>query len=302
MGAWEAALDAAGITDPGLRADYTRQRVLVAAFKPADFLALRLLLPPALLPHVVAAVAFGHHTDTVVDTGSVDDRTAAYARWEKTVGEALDTGGSDDPIMRPLLRTMRAFPVLRPHVEDFLAGVLVDLEFDGFATEADYQRYVDAYSLPFFMSLACLLAPDGDPAGYRAGCRSYIDGAQRLDFVNDLAEDLAGGRLTLPLETLRRHGVAPADLTAGTNLAAVAELIRDQLEIARRDLADSRQVVALVPPAVRPVVGALIDLEELTLDAALARGAGLLRGSVEPSKPAAVRLLLRAWWRARRAR
>ncbi|WP_329536705.1 hypothetical protein OG568_49605 (plasmid) [Streptomyces sp. NBC_01450] len=40
------------------------------------------------------------------------------------------------------------------------------------------------------MVVAALLGPDGHQAAYRAACRTYIDASQRLDFVNDLAEDL----------------------------------------------------------------------------------------------------------------
>ncbi|GGO90609.1 phytoene/squalene synthase family protein [Wenjunlia tyrosinilytica] len=307
MSTWSRALDAAGITDPALRDDYTEQRVLVAGFKRSAYVAARLLLPRPLVPHVIAATAFMHRSDNVLDEGPLDERTAAYAAWEKQVREGLDTGGSDEPVIRALLHTMTAHPRLRGHVEDYLTTAAADLDFTGFATEADYQAYVDAYSLPAFMLVAGLLAPrDGDgpggSEGYREACRTYIDASQRLDFVNDLAEDLRDGRLTLPEEALAHHGVTRADLESAKDTDGTRALIREALDKARRTLDVSRGLVDRTPPAGRPLVRALIRLDDLTLAAARAEGAGLLRASASPSAPSALRVLAREYLRARRLR
>lgn len=302
MSAWNQALDAAGIRDPGLRADYTRQRELAARFKRSAYLAARMLLPGPLFPHVVAATAFMHHSDNLLDSGPKDERAAAYAEWEKLVREGLAGGDSGHPVIRPLLHTSTAFPRLRGHVEEYLLTARADLEFAGFATEADHQAYIDQYSLPAFMLVACLLAPQGDAADFRAGCRTYIDASQRLDFVNDLAEDLADGRLTIPRETLERCGVTREDLEQARDLPGTRELITFVLGQARTTLAASQRLAGLVPAQGRPLVRALIALDELTLTAATRKGAGLLKGSARPSVPGAVRVLLREYAQARRMR
>ena len=69
MGMWANRLDAAGIHDPQLRDDFTRQRSLVARYKRAAYLAVLLLLPRPLAPHMIAATAFMHHTDNLLDHG-----------------------------------------------------------------------------------------------------------------------------------------------------------------------------------------------------------------------------------------
>ncbi|MFD0381609.1 squalene/phytoene synthase family protein [Streptomyces stramineus] len=238
MHPWGRTLTAAGIQSPQLRDDYTRQCALVSAYRRHAYAAVRLLLPTALTPHVIAATAFMHHTDTLLDQGPAEARAdGTFTEWEKDVRDGLATGESGHPVLRPLLHTVSAHPRLRGHVEEFLAGAPMDRDFTGFATEADYQAYVDAYSLPAFMLIACLLlATDADPAESRALCRAYIDGSQRLDFVNDLAEDLCDGRLTLPEETLERHGVSRADLTRGHDTPGTRALLADLLARARRDL------------------------------------------------------------------
>ncbi|MFI9203240.1 phytoene/squalene synthase family protein [Streptomyces sp. NPDC053048] len=301
MYTWDRTLTIARIDKPRLRRDYTRQRAHVAAYRRPAYLAVRLLLPPALVPHVIAATAFMHHTDNLLEEGEAASGTSAEeARvlWEKEVREALATGGSEHPVLRPLLHTVTLHPRLRGHVEEFLDGASLERDFAGFSDEADYQRYVDAYSLPAFMLIACLLLhPDADPAAARELCRAYIDGSQRLDFVNDLAEDLRDGRLNLPAEVLARYGVTRADLEHGRDIPGARRLLRALLEQARHDLLGSRGLPRLAPPGHRAFVRAAITLEVLTADAALDRGARLLHGSARPSVPALLRLLLREYGR-----
>ncbi|MFJ9519948.1 phytoene/squalene synthase family protein [Kitasatospora sp. NPDC101801] len=300
MGRWERALDAAGVHDPGLRADYGRQRRQVAAYKREVALATGLLLPGTTVPHVIAAAAFMHRTDTLLDSGPPANRREASARWAHEVSEALATGRSDDPEIRPLLHTVGAHPVLRDRVADYLGAAATDLDFTGFATEEDYQRYVDGYSLPAFLVVATLLGPDGDQAAFRAACRTFIDASQRLDFVNDLAEDLTDGRLTIPAQTLEQHGVTRADLEHARAVPPVLNLLADQLDLVDRTLAEGAAVVDLVPAAHRPMVRCLVGVDRLTSAAARAAGSALLRGPASPAKPAALRLLGREYLRARR--
>jgi phytoene synthase len=302
VGGWERALDAAGIRDSRLRDDYGRQREQVTRYRREAAMAVQLLLPPALVPHVIAATAFMHRTDTLLDSGPVGERKAAFAAWEREVTAGLAAGVTDDPELRPLLHTVAAHPMLADRARDFLATATTDLDFTGFATEADYQRYLDDYSLPAFMVVATLLGPAGDQSAYRAACRTYIDGSQRLDFVNDLAEDLADGRLNIPTRYLTDHQVSREDLEQGRSGAEVRALIADLLDRADRTLAEGRTVIDAAPAAHRPMVRCMIRLDELTSAAARADIPALLRRSAGPGKPAALLLLAGEYLRARRFR
>ncbi|MGW6527539.1 phytoene/squalene synthase family protein [Streptomyces venezuelae] len=296
MGSWDAALDAAGVRDERLRADFTRQRRVVARYRFPQYAAVRLLLPRPTVPHLLAATAFMHHTDNLLDgDGSLRERSTAYERWAGQVCEALASGRSDHDVLRPVLHACAARPRLAERIEAFLEGAAVELDFAGFGTEADYQRYVDAWSLPAFMLPADVLAPTREPAGFRDACRAFIDGSQRLDFVNDLADDLRAGRLTLPRDVLDRHGVTRADLVERRATAGVRELIARQLDDARASLRAAHALVGHLPAAHRAFGRALIGMEEATADAARAKGAGLLVSSARPAVPTAVRLLVREY-------
>ncbi|WP_381566540.1 phytoene/squalene synthase family protein [Streptomyces eurythermus] len=301
MSGWKRGLDAAGVLEPGLRRDYGVQRELVARFRRTSYLAARTLLPPALLPHVVVATAFMHHGDNLLDTGSRAHRADGWAVWERRVRAALETGRGDDPLLRALVHTVTAHPRLRAAVEEYLVSAPAELEFAGFAGEDDYQAYVDAYSLPAFMLVGCLLGPDADDGRYRAACRAFIDGSQRLDFVNDIAEDLAEGRLGIPDGTLERFSVRREDLVAGREVPGVRALVRHQVALAEAALRQARAVSGLVPASSRPLLEALVEVDLLTAAAVRARGPRVSRGSVGPSPVAALGVLLRARRKARAA-
>ncbi|WP_259408182.1 squalene/phytoene synthase family protein [Streptomyces akebiae] len=83
------------------------------------------------------------------------------------------------------------------------------------------------------MPVASLLGPEADGGRFRAACRTLMEGSRRLDFVNDLAEDLPEGRLGIPAEALARFSVTVEDLAAGRTSAGLRELVEDQVEAAR---------------------------------------------------------------------
>ncbi|MEU6145987.1 squalene/phytoene synthase family protein [Streptomyces sp. NPDC047081] len=294
---WGRSLTAAGIREPRLRDDYSQGRRLVSRFRRSSYLAARLLLPPETLPHVVAATAFMHHGDNLLDTGPKQQRIEAWASWEQRVRKALAQGAADEPLIRALLHTITAYPRLHGTVEEYLATAHTDLDFTGFTSEADYQSYVDSYSLPSFMLLATLLGPERDDDGrYRAMCRTLMAGSQRLDFVNDLAEDTAEGRPGIPSETLARFSLTPTDLTptaltAGHEPPGLRELLAHEIETARTDLRKAQELSAQLPPLNQPLLTAFTEIELLTADTALTRGPTLLHGSARPPLLATLRIL-----------
>ncbi|MFF7977286.1 squalene/phytoene synthase family protein [Streptomyces sp. NPDC007905] len=126
--------------------------------------------------------------------------------------------------------------------------------------------------------------------------------SQRLDFVNDIAEDMREGRLGIPDKTLERFSVERDDLAAGRDTPGVRELLSHQVSKARTALRTAKQLPALTPAPHRPLIGALIEVELLTANAALARGAKLLRGSAKPPLVTTLRVLLGARRNARKGR
>ncbi|MFG2332363.1 squalene/phytoene synthase family protein [Streptomyces sp. NPDC048604] len=291
---WKRALDRAGAFDARLRRDFTEQRRAVRRFKPAEYAATRLLLPKALLPHVVAAVAFMHETDNRVDSGSRHDRVAAQGEWDGLVRKALDGADTELPVLRCLAHTAERHPALRGHVEEFLRGCEREAEWRAFADDEELAWYVREYSLPALMLTACLISPE-EPArraAYADACHRLIAGMQRLDFLEDLSEDVRDGRPGIPADAVARHG---ADLTRPD--AALGRLVAEQAARAAAELPDTDAFEAAVDPEYRPFVRALVGVQRLRLDAVRSAGASLATRASGPAPLAAAALLFREWRR-----
>ncbi|KMS71851.1 hypothetical protein ACM01_25935 [Streptomyces viridochromogenes] len=302
---WGRVLRQAGIADPSLRRDYALQRRVVARFARAEYLAVRLLLPTALQPDVVAAVAFMHETDNRVDRGGAAERSAALAEWAERVEKACTTGDADLPVLRVLAHTAERHPGMRARVGDFLDGAVLEVAWEEFATEAEFDRYVTGYSLPALMLTAGLLAPAGSPGPdeFISCCERLISAMQRLDFLEDLASDLRTGRLGIPVEALEDCDVSRADLLPDRPQSpAVNRLIQTQADAAATALESARPLEHTVSPANKPFVRALIGVQQFRLEAVRAVGAGLIERPSGPSAVGSLCLLARetaARWRPR---
>ncbi|MCX5252117.1 squalene/phytoene synthase family protein [Streptomyces sp. NBC_00201] len=304
MSRWPAALDQCGISDPSLRRDYSSQRTMVRRFAAAEYIAVRLLVPARLHPSVVAAVAFMHETDNRIDTGESDARLAALRSWDRTVTAAVECRGSvEQPMLRALADTARRHPFMAARVRDFLDGASVEVAWNGFETENDFQAYVDGYSLPALMLTASLLEPpsQADALKFQDGCRTLIEAMQRIDFLADLAEDAAEGRVGIPRDALARFGLGTEDLAHGTgdHLPAVDRLVTAQARLAGTALDSCDGLPRLVEPELQPFLDTLIAVQRLRLQDVERKGSALLAHGARPKVSATVRLLGRQYLTAR---
>ncbi|MEU2158750.1 squalene/phytoene synthase family protein [Streptomyces sp. NPDC019396] len=291
MPTWSSTLDQAGITESLLRRDFTDQRRLVARFARAEYVAVRLLLSASLIPDVIAATAFMHHTDNLIDQGPLAERLAALAHWDRQVRAALDTGSAGEPVLRALLDAVQRRPQLRRYAQDFLAGAPAEVRWEGFEDEDAFQYYVDAYSHPAFMVVACLIEPPSAQDAYTSGCRMFIEASQRLDFLEDLAEDLSSGRLGIPQTALAQCGLSRAELEQEPAPNRVRELVEHQVAWVRPRFTASRHLIELVEPHNKPFIRALVSLQELRLRKVETAGPALLHTSPRTPVAGALRLL-----------
>ncbi|WP_030253960.1 phytoene/squalene synthase family protein [Streptomyces violens] len=307
MTRWSTALTEAGINNPPLRQDYEAQRRLVRRFKLQEFLALRLLLPAHLQPSVIAAVAFMHETDRRIDVGEVATRRDALHSWGRQVGEAVEHGTSDRPVLRALADTAERHPQLSAYVQKFLDGARLEAGWTGFEEESDFQAYVDAYSHPAFMLTASLVAPTAQAEqaeAFERGCRTLIEAMQRADFLADLSEDASQSRIGIPRAELAHFGLTVDDLLSPspTSAPALEQLVQAQARAVSVGLSACRDLPDLVAVENQPFLRAFIRVQELQLEDVQRRGGKLLHEEAGASKPAALGVLLQHYLAARKQR
>ncbi|MFF2193848.1 squalene/phytoene synthase family protein [Streptomyces sp. NPDC058157] len=301
MPSWRTTLTRAGISGPGLRDDYTRAARGVLRRDPARFVTLRLLAAPPLVPRLAAGLAFMNLVDDVAETGTPQARSAGLAELTARTTRALETGDSPDPLLRAYAHAVGTGGLPTHWITRFLDGAATaEAAFDGFGTEEDFQAYLDAYAWPGVLVFTGLQYQGGPDAAQAAGWRTFVDAAQRVDFLADLAGDLAEGRLCLPRARLDEHSVTRADLEGARDTPAVRALLAAECRLARTALAAADEgILELTAPGLRPVVAAMAELMGHQLAAVERAGAGVLRKDVGYGFKAPAGTLLRALRRRR---
>ncbi|RSS53628.1 phytoene/squalene synthetase [Streptomyces sp. WAC07061] len=295
MPSWRSTLTQAGITDPRLRADHTHAARRVLRREPAPYLTLRLLAAPPLVPWLSTGLAFMNLVDDVAETGTPAVRAAGLAALAGRVESALATGDSPDPLLRAYAHAVRGRGLPDHWITRFLDGAATaEAAFDGFAAEEDFQAYLDAYAWPGIMVFTGLQYQGGPDPAQAAGWRAFVDAAQRVDFLADLAGDLAEGRLCIPRSRLAEHSVTRADLEQARETPEVRALLAAECARARTALAAAGGVLDLTEPGLRPVVAAMTELMGHQLAAVEKAGTGALRKDVGYGLAAPVGTLVRA--------
>ncbi|HUR74302.1 MAG TPA: phytoene/squalene synthase family protein, partial [Sporichthya sp.] len=261
-----AALDAAGITDPRLRASYLRCKDLHARYGRTYYLA-TLLLPPARRPHVWALYGFARYADEIVDdvSGPRAERADTFEAWSAARLAEFERGHSDDLIGRAAVHTARTWNLPLAHTEAFLDSMRADLTVQTYATFADLLTYMHGSAAVIGLQMLPLLRP-ANPELAAEPARALGIAFQLTNFVRDVGEDLARGRLYLPAEDLAAHGVTRADLERGDHNPAIRDLMAFQVARARSWYAAAAPGVPMLHPDSRACIEAATRLYGGILD------------------------------------
>lgn len=218
-------LDAAGITDPLLRADYETCRRLHAEHGRTYYLATA-LLPPAKRPYVWALYGFARFADEFVDSLTQPDPDALLT-WGNAFLRSLDRGRGEDPVARAMLHTMGRWDVPRAHVEAFLSSMRMDITTTEYPTYADLEHYMYGSAAVIGLQMLPVLEPQHRHAAEHA--RLLGEAFQMSNFIRDVGEDLDRGRTYLPTQDMARFGVTRADLLDGRRHGVLTRDVRDLL-------------------------------------------------------------------------
>ena len=205
-----AELDAAGITDPPLRAAYATCRALNAAHGRTYFLATR-LLPAARRPAVHALYGFARYADEIVDDlgddRPIDEKAAQLDRLTADMEAALDGVPTDVPVLAALADTTSRYDIDRKHFADFMVSMRMDTTVADYATFDDLAVYVHGSAAVIGLQMLPILGtrvPREEAEPYAAALGVAF---QLTNFLRDVGEDLDRGRVYLPLDELGAFGV-----------------------------------------------------------------------------------------------
>ncbi|GAA4209733.1 phytoene/squalene synthase family protein [Microbispora amethystogenes] len=260
-----------------LTAAYERCRRLHARYGRSYYLA-TLLLPAWKRPHVHALYGFARYADEIVDSFSMSgDRSRALERLASRLTAALGGEPVRDPVLPAFAHTVRAFGIDHADVAAFLASMRADLTVRRYATYDDLLGYMEGSAAAIGTMMLPVLEPlPGEDERAREPARQLGLGFQLTNFVRDVREDLARGRIYLPLADLDKFGVTPADLAAPRATPAVRDLVALNCERARDHYRRAWEGIALLAPSSRPCIRAAYELYGGILDEITAAGHDVL--------------------------
>jgi 15-cis-phytoene synthase len=220
-----------------------------------------LVLPPGKRRAIVAVWDFCRAVDDAVDEAGEGDAPGELARWRAELASCFDGSAPQTRQGRALQPFIPQFHLPRSAFDALIEGVEMDLHTRRYATFADLYQY--CIRVASAVGLICV-----EIFGYRdpAAKQYAIDLGVALQLTNilrDVPEDLARGRVYVPLEDFARHACGEEDLRieaaragGGVRSAAVKRLLAFQGERAREYYA--RADAALPPTDARRLVAAEI--------------------------------------------
>ena len=190
-----------------------------------------LFLPPPRRAAIVALYAFCREVDDVVDECSDPAIARVKLNWWREEVDRLFAGTPQHPVSRALAPVIEAFDLPREHFLEIVDGMEMDLDYDSYPSFRELSLYCHRVA-----SVVGLMA--AEIFGYQN--RRTLKYAHHLgmafqltNILRDVREDLARGRLYIPLDELRRFAVEPADLQRYQTTDNIRALLAFQARRAR---------------------------------------------------------------------
>jgi len=194
-----------------------------------NFTVLSWLTPRRLRPHRAAIYAYCRAADDLGDEAE-GDRLVLLDRFEEDLAAAIG-GEGRGPIFTALAETIARFDLPREPFARLIEANRIDQRTTRHATFADLLHYCEHSANPVGRLVLML-------HGHRDDERFALSDAtctalQLANFWQDVARDLAKGRIYLPADEMERFGVSEADLGASRAGERVQDLVRFQVERTR---------------------------------------------------------------------
>jgi len=217
---------------PELAAAYEQCRQVHAAHGRTFYLATR-LLPRGRRPDVWALYAFARTADELVDaTHTQPPDPAGLLAWRELAMTALRSDRAPDPTSQPVVastwHTMRRLGLDADLLEEFFDAMVMDLTVSRYATWEDLRGYMRGSAAVVGELMAPLLGASGPDALRHAAALG--EAFQLTNFIRDVSEDHARGRVYLPQEDLERFGVTEAMLAGAVITRMPSPEVRSLLD------------------------------------------------------------------------
>jgi squalene synthase HpnC len=264
------------------------------------------MLPARYRRHLTNLYFFARLTDDLGDEardGSPDQAGVTALRLRLLDEQAADVDRvyagqvPQSPVIRAMAGTVRECHVPAQPLLDLIEANRQDQKVTRYDTFAGLTRYCELSANPVGQIVLYIFG--AATTGRIALSDSICTALQLVEHWQDVAEDLASGRIYLPAEDLERFGCTEADLAAPSAGPAVRELMRFETGRAARMLDSGAPLVHTLHGAARLAVAGYLAGGRAALAAIRAQDYDVLRGIPRGRKPRLAAELVTAYVRGR---
>lgn len=255
-------LKAAGISDQQVIQSFIECRNLNAKHGKTYFLATR-LLPKSKRPFVHALYGFARFADEIVDDLNSplteQEKIIKFKSWKSQTLADLQSGKSDDPIVKALIYTVNRFEIELDYFKAFLHSMEMDLEISEYQSFEDLMEYVYGSASVIGLEMVPILGASDLIAANQAA-EKLGTAFQLANFIRDVGEDLDRGRIYLPIKELQDFGVDHESLQNKVLTPELKEALKFQINRVRSLQKEANAGIKYLSPESRPCIEAASEL------------------------------------------
>jgi len=170
----------------------------------------------------------------------IAQRQAQLDIWRRAV---ISPTAGEHPLAPDLRETLDRYPVDRSLLGDLISGMEMDLSGARYETLEDLQLY--CYRVAGAVGLVSIEIFGYRHPSARDHARVLGEALQLTNILRDVADDYGnGGRIYLPLASMREYGVSEEDLRAGREDEKFQRLMQSIADLAKKNYAASDAAIA----------------------------------------------------------
>jgi squalene synthase HpnC len=289
-----------------VRPEITRAEEVAANASGENFPVALKVLPERYRRHLTALYCFARLTDDLGDEarevtglGPADAgyRLRLLDELAADVDRIYQGATPRSPVMQDMARTVAQCQIPAAPLHDLIQANRQDQQVTRYQTFAELCRYCELSANPVGRIVLYIFGA-ATPERMRLSDR-ICTALQLAEHWQDVAEDLANGRVYLPAEDLARFGCTEADLARPAAGMAVRDLMRFETDRAAGLLDQGAPLVGTLRGAARLAVAGYLAGGRAALAAIRAQRYDVLSATARPRKPKMAAELVKAYTRGK---